>query len=365
MMPATMEEGTVLNMEVDREVEVVAPPGRLGIIFVEGVVGAVRDTSPLVGQVQKGWLLSKVDGFDVSTLTDAKLVQLLNMRIEVARRLLFRVEVARDTAKIVVKLALAGGQFDVVVPAKKAAADVMVKAWGKKAEADSHVEFKWPDSKTTMIVPVPEGLSVGQSFTIGARLGVGFDPTAVPPRIVTMRSSSRLVGRVAIGAELLEIGGVDTKAMSWRGDEPNASQVYANACMSPVVTLVFATPPVGGVELSYIEFFPRKVGHYYDPMQKLLERVNLFLTNSGIAYTNVETVSCNKSLHNLEKTVYSAVADGTKLSTGQPQMKTFQHLRVWYNKLDPRNTTAKVQNAIVEARRAAEKNMPEEGCAVM
>ena len=73
------------------------------------------------------------------------------------------------------KLALPGGQFDVVVPAKKAAADVMVKAWGKKAEADSHVEFKWPDSKTTMIVPVPEGLSVGQSFTIGARLGVGFD----------------------------------------------------------------------------------------------------------------------------------------------------------------------------------------------
>ena len=356
MVPATMEEleGTVLNMEVDREVEVVAPPGRLGIIFVQGVVGAVRDTSPLVGQVQKGWLLSKVDGFDVSTLTDAKLVQLLNMRIEVARRLSFRVEVARDTAKIVVKLALAGGQFDVVVPA---AADVMVKAWGKKAEADSHVEFKWPDSKTTMIVPVPEGLSVGQSFTIGARLGVGFDPTAVPPRIVTMRSSSRLVGRVAIGAELLEIGGVDTTAMSWRGDEPNASQVYANACVSPVVTLVFATPPVGGVELSYIEFFPRKAGHYYDRMQKLLERVNLFLTNSGIAYTNVETVSCQMSLHNLEKTVYGI---------GNEKMdKNFQHLRVWYNKLDPRNTTAKVQSAIVEARRAAEKNMPEEGCAVM
>ena len=45
---------------------------------------------------------------------------------------------------------------------------------------------------------------------------------------------------------------------------------------------------------------------------------------------------------------------------------SFQHLRVWYNKLDPRNTTAKVQNAIVEAHMAAEKNMPDAfACAVM
>ena len=87
------------------------------------------------------------------------------------------------------------------------------------------------------------------------------------------------------------------------------------------------------------------------------------LTSAGrVPDTNVETVSCVGSLRNLEKTYY-------RLNRHQDTF-SFQHLRVWYNKLDPRNTTelttAKVQNANVEAHMAAEKNMPDAfACAVM
>ena len=78
----------------------------------------MRDTSPLQGKVEVGWLLQKIDGFDVSTLSGDAIVKMLVMRAAFDRRLSFRRQGAATDARVVVNIALEGGQQMIRVPAK-------------------------------------------------------------------------------------------------------------------------------------------------------------------------------------------------------------------------------------------------------
>ena len=59
-----------------------APQGPLGLIFEpeSTVLSKVRETSPLYGRVEAGWMLVAFDGEDVSHLDASRVTKLLKMR---------------------------------------------------------------------------------------------------------------------------------------------------------------------------------------------------------------------------------------------------------------------------------------------
>jgi len=59
---------------------------------------------------------------------------------------------------------------------------------------------------------VSEVRAEGPAQAIGTRLGVTFLNGVTPPPVSEIKASSRLVGRIGVGAELLEVDGVDTCA---------------------------------------------------------------------------------------------------------------------------------------------------------
>ena len=144
-------------------------------------------------------------------------------------------------------------------------------------------------------------------------LGLEFAPRA-PLVVEAVEDDSPLLGRVAVGARLLAVDGVDLSGLT-RGEARAVFQRLKGAAFA----LKFLTEKPTAVRLAHVDFCREEGERWAD----VLAAASRFLAASRLKTTSVETLR-------------DAGGDG---------------VRIWYDRLDPENARADVV-AAVEARRS-------------
>lgn len=198
-------------------------------------------------------------------------------------------------------------------------------------------------------VSVPRQTVRKSLFLTESQLNVSFITSSRPSRISDIATGSALFGEVAIGATLAAIEDVDVTGLTFA----EARDIYDAARVKQFYKLTFDTPVVQAVDLTYIEFFPRKTivpgsnVQTYEAFHDLVDRANHFLCASQLDFINIETVRCEASMKYRDSTRHTSNDGGI----------VYRLLRVWFNRLAPTNRRREVRAAISRLRTQTEADI--------
>jgi len=234
-------------------------PGRIGVIFEDVAkdrgarVAVVTRDSPLQGIIEAGWVLTKVNGVDVTGVGASGAEAVVEKRGGEARRLRFEAPRGSDEVR-----------------------EVAVSKDGLK--------------------------------DVGAALA----PDLKPPTLETVPPGT-LLGRVAAGARLVSVDGVDLTEL----DAREGRMVFAKLT-GTAFALRFVTPTFSPVSLEHVDFFEEA------SFAASKAAASAWCEHSGVVLESVETVARGRS---------------------------GDRVRVWYNRLHRDNLRPAVLLAVEEARR--------------
>ena len=165
----------------------------------------------------------------------------------------------------------------------------------------------------------PAPCEVGVDALAMLNLGLDFDARAKPAVVVGVRPQSLLAGRVAVGAQLLSIDGIDLTALTWAECEQVFGRLTSGKTAPSAYALKFLTPPPKDRLLDCVTFRGEAT------FAALRHRASAWASATDVELLSVETVA----------------RDGGEA------------LRLWFDALRPANRRPHVAAAIA-ARKAEE-----------
>jgi C-terminal processing protease CtpA/Prc len=244
---------------------VIAPPGKLGIVFDSAEQGptirTVRDDSPVLGKVNVGDIVFEVNGTNCRLMKAPEVTKVLKDSAEQERKMVLltkspstvtNIVALPKTGDLVEKVVIApAGKLGIVVdstqqgpvihtvrddspllgevvvgdvliqvnetPCRTMKASEVTKLMVNSADKERKLVFltKPPISSIiTIQKPVlPDGMVEKVVLAPAGKLGIVIDSTLRGPVIHTVREDSPLLGKIAVGDILIDVNGTDCRSM--------------------------------------------------------------------------------------------------------------------------------------------------------